>query len=291
MLSLDNVFSDRGAGRRGPSARCATPAGRCAFLCELKVDGLAINLTYEKGRLVRGATRGDGRTGEDVTGNVRTIREHPGAARPATTCPSCSRCAARSTSRSPRSPTSTRAWSSRARRRSPTRATRPRAACGRRTRGSPRPAALRMVVHGIGARQGLHAEVAVRTPTRRCGAGGCRPASGGRWSTTWPGSRLHRLLRRAPARRRARDRRRGGQGRRGRAAGPARLDQPGAALGDRLQIPARGGQHQAARHPGQRRPHRAGHPVRGARAGARWPARRSRWPPCTMPARSSARAC
>jgi DNA ligase (NAD+) len=47
------------------------------FLCELKVDGLAINLVYERGRLVRGATRGDGRTGEDVTGNVRTIAAVP----------------------------------------------------------------------------------------------------------------------------------------------------------------------------------------------------------------------
>ena len=48
---------------------------------------------------------------------------------------------------------------------------------------------------------------------------------------------------------------------------PARLDQPGAALGDRLQVPAGGGHHQAARHRGQRRAHRPGHPVRGAGAG------------------------
>src|SRR4029453_18058688 len=47
------------------------------FLCELKVDGLAINLTYEKGRLTRAATRGDGRTGEDVTANVRGIKRIP----------------------------------------------------------------------------------------------------------------------------------------------------------------------------------------------------------------------
>ena len=48
-----------------------------AYLCELKVDGLAIDLVYENGRLVRGATRGDGRTGEDVTPNVRTIPSIP----------------------------------------------------------------------------------------------------------------------------------------------------------------------------------------------------------------------
>ena len=48
-----------------------------ALLCELKVDGLAINLLYEGGRLVRALTRGDGRTGEDVTPNVRTIASVP----------------------------------------------------------------------------------------------------------------------------------------------------------------------------------------------------------------------
>ncbi|WP_438874455.1 NAD-dependent DNA ligase LigA [Symbioplanes lichenis] len=76
MMSLDNVFD---------AAELATWAerterdagGAVEYICELKVDGLAINLTYEKGRLVRGATRGDGRTGEDVTPNVRTIREIP----------------------------------------------------------------------------------------------------------------------------------------------------------------------------------------------------------------------
>ena len=54
----------------GSSARASTKAD---FLCELKVDGLAISLTYENGILTRGVTRGDGRVGEDVTNNVRTI--------------------------------------------------------------------------------------------------------------------------------------------------------------------------------------------------------------------------
>ncbi|MET8150760.1 NAD-dependent DNA ligase LigA [Actinoplanes sp. NPDC049668] len=76
MMSLDNVFDL--AGLAAWSERTERDAGGAVqFLCELKVDGLAINLTYEKGRLVRGATRGDGRTGEDVTSNVRTIREIP----------------------------------------------------------------------------------------------------------------------------------------------------------------------------------------------------------------------
>ena len=46
-------------------------------MCELKIDGLSIALTYQDGQLVLGATRGDGTTGEDVTGNVRTIKSVP----------------------------------------------------------------------------------------------------------------------------------------------------------------------------------------------------------------------
>ena len=72
MLSLDNVFSTEDLATW--AQRVDRDAGGAAeFLCELKVDGLAISLTYREGRLVRGATRGDGRTGEDVTPNVRTI--------------------------------------------------------------------------------------------------------------------------------------------------------------------------------------------------------------------------
>src|SRR6478752_1857016 len=77
MLSLDNVFSaDELAAW---ALRVARDAGGADFhyLCELKIDGLAVNLLYERGRLVRAATRGDGRTGEDVTHNVRTIEGIP----------------------------------------------------------------------------------------------------------------------------------------------------------------------------------------------------------------------
>ncbi|MBO0867389.1 MAG: NAD-dependent DNA ligase LigA [Micromonosporaceae bacterium] len=76
MLSLDNCFDD--AELAAWAERVERDAGGpVRYLCELKVDGLAINLTYERGRLVRGATRGDGRTGEDVTPNVRTIANVP----------------------------------------------------------------------------------------------------------------------------------------------------------------------------------------------------------------------
>ncbi|MCB5166627.1 NAD-dependent DNA ligase LigA [Streptomyces bambusae] len=76
MLSLDNAFDDEELSAW--AERVARDAGGAFhYLCELKVDGLAVNLTYENGRLVRAATRGDGRTGEDITPNVRTIAEIP----------------------------------------------------------------------------------------------------------------------------------------------------------------------------------------------------------------------
>jgi DNA ligase (NAD+) len=76
MFSLDNAFNDEEL--TAWAARVEREVGDGAdYLCELKVDGLAINLTYQDGRLVRGATRGDGATGEDVTPNVRTIAQIP----------------------------------------------------------------------------------------------------------------------------------------------------------------------------------------------------------------------
>jgi DNA ligase (NAD+) len=72
MLSLDNAFSEEelAAWVLRVERDTGTAPG---YLCELKVDGLAVNLRYEDGRLTLGATRGDGRTGEDVTPNIRTI--------------------------------------------------------------------------------------------------------------------------------------------------------------------------------------------------------------------------
>jgi DNA ligase (NAD+) len=80
MLSLDNAFSTEDVAAWAERVHRdleTVPDGGLHYLCELKIDGLAIALLYEKGRLVRAATRGDGRTGEDVTLNVRTIGTIP----------------------------------------------------------------------------------------------------------------------------------------------------------------------------------------------------------------------
>ncbi len=80
MESLDNAFSAEEMAswaKRLEREATAAELAESGFLCELKVDGLALDLVYEKGRLVRGATRGDGRTGEDVTPNVKTIKDIP----------------------------------------------------------------------------------------------------------------------------------------------------------------------------------------------------------------------
>jgi DNA ligase (NAD+) len=75
LLSLDNVFTDEDLG--GWADRAMRLGGAGPFLCELKIDGLAIDLVYSGGALVKAATRGDGRTGEDVTPNIRTIASIP----------------------------------------------------------------------------------------------------------------------------------------------------------------------------------------------------------------------
>ncbi|WP_018253780.1 NAD-dependent DNA ligase LigA [Salinispora mooreana] len=86
MMSLDNAFSDEELAAWAERVE-RDAGGPVPYLCELKVDGLAINLTYEQGRLVRAATRGDGRTGEDVTANVRSIRDVPGELTPSAEFP------------------------------------------------------------------------------------------------------------------------------------------------------------------------------------------------------------
>ncbi|HUD79359.1 MAG TPA: NAD-dependent DNA ligase LigA [Streptosporangiaceae bacterium] len=75
LESLDNVFSQEGLD--GWVARAERLGGGGPYVCELKIDGLAVALVYRKGRLQRAATRGDGVTGEDVTPNVKTIAAVP----------------------------------------------------------------------------------------------------------------------------------------------------------------------------------------------------------------------
>jgi DNA ligase (NAD+) len=76
MLSLDNAFSREEL--EAWAQRVERVAGSGArYVCELKIDGVAVGLTYEDGMLARGATRGDGEVGEDITANVRTVRSVP----------------------------------------------------------------------------------------------------------------------------------------------------------------------------------------------------------------------
>ena len=75
MMSLDNVFDL--AELEAWFDRVEKETEHPTYLCELKIDGLAINLTYENGQLIRGLTRGNGTTGEDVTLNVKTIKNLP----------------------------------------------------------------------------------------------------------------------------------------------------------------------------------------------------------------------
>ena len=82
MLSLQNAFDEDEIRAFDKRVRAAV-GDKVVYCGELKIDGLAISLTYTKGRLQRAATRGDGTTGEDVTANVRTIRSVPLAVTPA----------------------------------------------------------------------------------------------------------------------------------------------------------------------------------------------------------------
>jgi DNA ligase (NAD+) len=77
MLSLSNVFDDGELSEFDERVRKLTGEAGVAYVCEPKMDGLAVELVYEGGRLVKGSTRGNGVVGEDVTANLRTIRSVP----------------------------------------------------------------------------------------------------------------------------------------------------------------------------------------------------------------------
>ncbi|KQB94741.1 DNA ligase [Geobacillus sp. PA-3] len=75
MMSLANAFNE--GDLRDFDRRVRQEVGEAAYVCELKIDGLAVSVRYEDGYFVQGATRGDGTTGEDITENLKTIRSLP----------------------------------------------------------------------------------------------------------------------------------------------------------------------------------------------------------------------
>ncbi|HEX2439136.1 MAG TPA: NAD-dependent DNA ligase LigA [Methylomirabilota bacterium] len=77
MLSLDNAMAPDDLREFEARITRALPGARFTYVCEPKIDGLGVALLYARGRFVRGATRGDGRVGEDITANLRTIRSLP----------------------------------------------------------------------------------------------------------------------------------------------------------------------------------------------------------------------
>ena len=228
--------------------------GDVRFVTEPKIDGLAISLVYEDGVLVRGATRGNGEIGEEVTAEPAHDRRDPAAR--STTRRRCSRCAARSTCRWRPSPGSTSSAPRRASRPTRTRATRPPARSASSTRSSPPRGRCRSGATASGALEGIAfddplgvARVAARArlqgqprrrdPRHRRRGGGGLPRLGG-----------------APRPARLRDRRRGREGRRPRAPAPARRGRARAARRDRLEVRAHDGDDDAARRGLERRPHR-----------------------------------
>ena len=187
MLSLDNAYNEAELRafdervRKGLGERGAVP-----YVAELKIDGLSIALTYVDGRLVRGATRGDGTRGEDVTSNVRTIRAIPLALRNGARGHG-SKCAARCTCRDRHSSGSTASARRRASRCSRTRATPRRARCAtsipRWWRGA---ASARGCTSVVGRRGGP--DEPRRDARATCARGVCRSSRTGRRaraSTRW----------------------------------------------------------------------------------------------------------
>lgn len=81
MLSLDNAFNDEDLVAFDKRVRDRLDLAQIRYTAEVKLDGLAISLLYQRGKLIRAATRGDGTTGEDVTANIRTIKSIPLALR------------------------------------------------------------------------------------------------------------------------------------------------------------------------------------------------------------------
>ena len=249
MLSLSNAFShdelrafDARVRRGLGLAAAPEPADGPRYVAELKIDGLAISLRYERGRFTLGATRGDGTTGEDVTPNLRTIRPSRRAWRSRRR----SRRGARSSCRRPSSSGSTRSASELG---LPLYANPRNSGAGSLRQKDPTVTAGRqlstwlyqLVEDGAATRAGpaVDSQSAALARLEALGLPGQpgprgRPRHRGR-------HRVHRALARRAPRPPVRDRRRRRQGRPVRPAGAPRDGQPGAALGDRLQVPAGAG--------------------------------------------------
>ncbi len=270
MLSLDNAFSEDELVAWAQRVERDAGGADVHYLCELKVDGLAVNLLYEDGRLTRGLTRGDGRTGEDVTLNIRTIEGVPLQLTATDDVPVPSRLEVRGEVYLP-----VEAFAdlnaALVEAGKPPYANPRNTAAGSLRQKDPKVTAsrpLRMVVHGIGARTGFELERQSQAYELLRGWG--LPTSAHavvvdtlddvRERVAYVGEHRHQVAEHEIDGRRR-------QGRRGVGAAPARQHQPRTALGDRLQVPAGGGHHDPPRHPGQRRPHRTRHPVRGDGAG------------------------
>ena len=271
MMSLDNAFSADELAAWAERVERDTGAAAVHYLCELKVDGVAINLLYENGRLVRAA---DPRQRRDRRGR------HAERAHHLVTCPTVLAgddvpALHRGARRGVLPRRGSAALNARLVEAGKAPFANPRnAAAGSLRQKDPRVTAsrpLRMVVHGVGRTRGLQRRPGSPPPTRRCAAWGLPVSERFEVVDDLAGVHaLHRPLRRAPPRSVEHeidgvvvkvDEVAG--------AAPAGFDLAGAALGDRVQVPARGGHHQAARHPGQRRAHRAGHAVRVHGAGRR----------------------
>ncbi len=208
----------------GPSASRARSA-RCRYLCELKIDGLAVNLLYENGLLTRALTRGDGRTGEDITLNMRTLEEVPErlTGTPEFPVPELVEV---------RGEVYFRLADFEALNASLVEAGKPpfanprNTAAGSLRQKDPRITAsrhLRLICHGLGKRAGFdpQRQSEAYAALRGVGPAGVRPH--GRPARRGRGADARRVLGRAPPRHRARDRRRRGEGGRGRAAAPPRV--------------------------------------------------------------------
>ena len=271
MLSLANARSEEELRAwvdrmRNHLAREGIEDPEFTFVAEPKIDGLAISLLYEDGVLVRGATRGNGEVGEDVTHNLRTIGSIPlrfedapplievrgevYMSLPDFAALNERRAAAGlSTFMNPRN-----------------------SAAGTIRQLDPKLAAerpLSMWCYGIGRTEGVSLHVALTRAWTGCRAHGFR-VNGDVKVLDDEDAVVKQCLALAGPPRRAglRDRRRRRQGRRPRAAAPARARRARPALGDRLEVPADDEGHDAARHRVERRQVRRPAPVRGARAGA-----------------------